>query len=532
MQPGLSLTGRFNVPKLSADNLCANETHSKWGGTLLLPEADAMLILTCSCGQKMRVPSSAVGKTVACVKCNEKISVTDETASPVEQQPLSASASGGSSAAAVEGDGQQALDMLLAKKLVSEGQLEHARLVQADVGRRAWEVLVDSETVSPGDFQALMGHHENIANIDLANYKVPGDVVQFVPEDTVKRCLVFPIDKLGSMLTLAIACPVDGAALQEVQERTGMKIKLMLCGLPELRARIHEAYPKRRPMPGYGDPFGKEMMKEFGGLLESNETAERIYDMEDLPPLKQAVEKIGQANGGGGDLKQLAQLGAMDPILAIRLLSVANSAAYGFAKRVDDVALAVTLMGSEGTVAAASTGGGEDYLGRDDGFNYKGFWKRARFCSDVARSLGEASESQRKITAANAAFLSGIGRMSLLKLLPKSYAVTTKGLLGEDLLKIERRFYGFDHAEAGYMVARKSNLPSGLTEAIRHCYSPANATKSREVVSIVALACRMADSVEGGASLDLDGAGDLLEKLNLEPEQVQSIYSQAVSNPS
>ena len=37
-----------------------------------------MLVLTCQCGQKMKVPPESVGKQCKCVKCAEAVTITED----------------------------------------------------------------------------------------------------------------------------------------------------------------------------------------------------------------------------------------------------------------------------------------------------------------------------------------------------------------------------------------------------------------------------------------------------------------------
>ncbi len=495
--------------------------------------ADEVLIVACpACGQRMKVPAKAVGKKAACVKCGEKVTIPAAGAAPVaavkhepaparaERAPASAPA-----AAAPSGDTAVVLRLLSQHGLVNDRQVREAELVQKDVSKNAWEILVDGGHVSIEDFHSLMSKLPGVANLDLSNYNVPGDVIQFVPEDIVKSGLVFPVDKLGKLLTVAMACPADQETINRVQERTGLKIKVMACRLDILRDTIRNYYPPKKLQASYDDAFGKELAKEFGDLIEVNEAAAAIFELEGFAPLVHTVQRLQpMLNGTKAPLREIVDAVSADPTVAMLLLTISNSAAYSLPRRVDSLGMAVSLLGSQGIAAVLKNAGSEDYFDAQSAFDHKALWRRAQFCSRAARALAEVCESQRVVTAQAAGLLHEIGRIALTKSLPNSYAHITKGKVGAELATAEKRAYGFSHTDAAYMLARKWNLPPSLAEPLKHQHQPKEALKMRELVAIVALAVRMTQAHAAGGEFDLGGSEDLLKGLNLAAEKVGEVY--------
>lgn len=93
----------------------------------------------------------------------------------------------------------------------------------------------------------------------------------------------------------------------------------------------------------------------------------------------------------------------------------------------------------------------------------------------------------------------------------------------------EERVFGLSHMEAGYMLARRWNLPPGITEPIRWHREPEAASKSREVVSIVSVACRMTDALEVGTEPVFEKEDSGLQALHLSEVKAANIFKQAVS---
>ncbi len=501
-----------------------------------MSEAAGIMVLQCTCGQKMRVPAEAMGKSTACVKCGEKLKVSPENSTPIEPgasarppasgtPPSQPSVSAATPVQGSSGTVEAAIALLIEKGLVDDATLREARLVQRDMGRSTWETLIDIERVSADVFHALMAKQGNVANIDLKNYTIPGDVLPFVPEDLVKRGMLFPIDKLGKLLTVAMPCPIDGESIREVQERTGLTVKLKLCNLRDLRDLIREHFPPKREAAAYDDVFGKELSREFADIFAANDLAARVFDMTPPLPATATVAQFAKATQApGASPAGLMEVAVPDPAATARLLSVANSAAYGFARRVDNIGLALTLLGQEAACGVMARMGGTDYLAKAGDMDYKSLWQRARMRGEVARALAETAGSQRGPTVWTAALLLEIGRFALDALLPNSYGALTKGKSGAALVTEEQRLYGFTHAGAGYILARAWNYPPSITEPIRHWNTPDDATKSREIVALVALAARMTTALESRTEMKDDGLDGLCERANLTRDQADGVF--------
>lgn len=500
---------------------------------------DAMLLITCACGQKMKVPPDAVGKVAKCVKCGKKIKITADAVAPLDtgSEPPKHAAQGTPPQESPPPSADKPREVgavLVALKeagLVSDAALAEVSLVQHDLPRSTWELFLQLGHVSSKDFHSLMSKVGKVTSIDLKNYNIPKEVIDFVPEDIVKERILFPVDKLGKLLTIAMPCPIDVDSISRVEEATGLKVKTMVCTLDEIQKLILSYYPSHGGRGMYDDAFSKELAKDFGELVDGNAVAARILELDSLAPLSETAAKLEAAcSNGEGALEESTQIVLSNPISAALLLNVANSAAYGFPKRVDNIPLATALLGPETVASVIKEFGPRDYAEGGDAFDFGAAWKRAQFCCSAAHVIATTIESQRGQAAETAALLHQIGRIALLSAAPHSYAQVTKGLKGEELANKEERVFGLSHMEAGYMLARRWNLPPGITEPLRWHRNPDGATKSKEIVSIVAIACRMTDAMEVETAPVFDKDESPLQALHLSEVKVSNIFKETVAS--
>jgi len=134
--------------------------------------------------------------------------------------------------------------------LVEEGhitglQLAKALLHQRIYGGKIIDILVGQGALGKSEVANFLGRRPGIPSLNLGNYDVPRDLIALVPEEMAVKHEVFPVERMGQVLTLAMVCPLDRQAIQELAEVTGYKIRPILCSPEDIRAAISRYYRKR-----------------------------------------------------------------------------------------------------------------------------------------------------------------------------------------------------------------------------------------------------------------------------------------------
>lgn len=90
------------------------------------------------------------------------------------------------------------------------------------------EVVIKKGLVTEHEILALVGKAANVAPIDLERLKFNPEVLEAVPIDVAKEYRIFPIDKIGSIITVAIANPFDVLKLDDIRIITGCELRTVL----------------------------------------------------------------------------------------------------------------------------------------------------------------------------------------------------------------------------------------------------------------------------------------------------------------
>ncbi len=186
-----------------------------------------------------------------------------------------------------------------------------------------------------------------------------------------------------------------------------------------------------------------------------------------VPPVAQQVVRLSEEDDTPASA--LARVISKDPALAGRLLRVANSAFFGFSRKVETVTLAVTLLGFRAVrnmVLALSL----KSMFRTFGILERRLWAQSLCMGVAASAVAKRSRTASPEEAFVAGLLADAGQAVLLELARTDYQalLLTAYRDDADILALEHERLGIGHDEIGATLARRWNLPETLELTIRH----------------------------------------------------------------
>ncbi len=410
--------------------------------------------------------------------------------------------------------------MLVDAGLIERQQLDKALKVQAQKGGKLVQILIAMGFFHPHAFVQFLARQPGVASLNLSNYEVPRELVALVPREFALKHEVFPIDRLGKLLTVGMVCPLDAATIGELERFSGLRVKPILCSAQDIRQAIQRYYP---PEGILGVAEGTSGAGPVPLPLQRLETSLRLRNVvalirgiEGLPTLPETVARVRQAMAEpGSSIEDVAQIVNTDPPLAARVLRVANSAAYGFPHRIDNLRLAVSLLGLRETYSIVLSAAIIERYNESPLFDYKRFWAHSMKCAAAALVVAEACGQSRRSSLSAAGLLHDLGRIALLEVVPDVFVRLDPNLSGESLVAAEEAALGITHAEAGYELASLWSLPDEIAQAIRFHHAPERATDCREVVAIVAAGDALARRVARKSDPDPEQTDELERRLAL-----------------
>jgi len=120
--------------------------------------------------------------------------------------------------------GERIADALIEDGVLQPAQFDEAMAQQKTQGGRLLKILLDRQYVTELDMMVSLGRTLGAAPINLARVKVPAEVADLVPRDLARNHQLLPIAKLGNLLYVAMADPLNVLALDDVKQITQLEV--------------------------------------------------------------------------------------------------------------------------------------------------------------------------------------------------------------------------------------------------------------------------------------------------------------------
>jgi putative nucleotidyltransferase with HDIG domain len=249
-------------------------------------------------------------------------------------------------------------------------------------------------------------------------------------------------------------------------------------------------------------------------------TLEQLRDsVTDLPTipetLSQILELLEDPNSGARDLAEVIR---NDAPLAAKILRLANSPLYQKNRTITTVQECVAVLGYRTVrqvalcVAVVSSLGAECDQ-KDATLNYRDLWRHCVASGAVAQYLARKHKHPEPEGIFTCGLLHDLGKFVLTLRFPRQYSelVVERCRRGCLLVDLEREILGYDHAQAGAVLADAWHFPPNLVAAIGGHHDPAITDRD---VGLVAAADYLANLLDPSAS-DLGFDAMLIEPTTL-----------------
>jgi HD-like signal output (HDOD) protein len=194
--------------------------------------------------------------------------------------------------------------------------------------------------------------------------------------------------------------------------------------------------------------------------------ASMFKDVE-VPPLPMAVSRLlAEINRPEPDIDQLVKLISSSTGLAAKVIKTVNSSLFSLRTPVTNVKHATTLLGLRHIRSLALAYATMEALPRPEGdlFNHEAFWTDSLLQAMLSRSLSSKKLADQREEAFTASLLADVALPVLLCCWQDYYqpVVEEWRQSPERLSEIERRHFGWDHAQAGAWILQSWEFPQEM----------------------------------------------------------------------
>ncbi|MBE9546022.1 MAG: HDOD domain-containing protein [Proteobacteria bacterium] len=261
----------------------------------------------------------------------------------------------------------------------------------------------------------------------------------------------------------------------------------------------------------------------------------RLAKVHDLPTLPVVVNNVIQiTQNPKSSALEVGRAISYDQALATKVLKTANSAFYGFPRKITTITHAIVILGFaniRNIVLTASIFDMFPSKGKNKYFDREGFWKHSLACGVTSKLIAKRLGIKNLEEAFICGLLHDLGKLVMDTHFNEDFGRVVRLVKEKEILirDAEQQLLGIDHAAVGGVVADKWNLPPALIKAIRFHHNPPLANESMRIAAIVHLAdalCRAIGMGNGGDGKVPCINEESWELLNLNKQTIKRLFSE------
>ncbi|MCH7730480.1 type II/IV secretion system protein [Patescibacteria group bacterium] len=123
--------------------------------------------------------------------------------------------------------GNNLADILVNQRALSSERGKSVKLAQIQTGKPQEEIIKEQNLVNEAQLVRAVATLHNIPYVDLDTSPVEPEALAILPQEVAERFTTFPlsVNKSTKELVLAMANPLDLAAIEFIEQKTGMRVK-------------------------------------------------------------------------------------------------------------------------------------------------------------------------------------------------------------------------------------------------------------------------------------------------------------------
>ncbi|MCM8799680.1 MAG: PilZ domain-containing protein [Candidatus Omnitrophica bacterium] len=130
-------------------------------------------------------------------------------------------------------------ELLIERKIITLEQLNIALEEQKKKGGYLSQHLICLGFATELDIAMCLSNQYNFAYLPLKNYEIPSDVLNLIPLKWIKIYTLLPVDKVGDVLTVAMADPLNEGVIQMLEQITNCDIQVFISTYTEINEAIN-----------------------------------------------------------------------------------------------------------------------------------------------------------------------------------------------------------------------------------------------------------------------------------------------------
>lgn len=133
-------------------------------------------------------------------------------------------------------------ELLIERGIITREKLDQALLVQKESGGLLGQILVKLGFVKEEEIAQSLTAQFGFPYLPLENYEIDPMVTKLIPKNVALQYMLVPIDRIGNVLTIAMADPLNGQAVEDVELVTKCKVQVFVSTMTDIKEAIEKYY--------------------------------------------------------------------------------------------------------------------------------------------------------------------------------------------------------------------------------------------------------------------------------------------------
>ena len=210
-----------------------------------------------------------------------------------------------------------------------------------------------------------------------------------------------------------------------------------------------------------------------------------VQDVRDIPTLPTvALEVRRLVDDPSSSISDLVDVIQQDIALTGRILRISNSAYYGIPRKVDNLKMAIVILGVREVVNLVTSVSVIQMLQEQDvpeSMDVREFWVHCATCAELTLGLYKGLKLNVPSSAYIAGLLHDIGKLILNQHFQEYQEACVKYAVENKVRTVdaEVKILGVDHGHIGSWLTQRWNIPDDITEAVaQHHIRPPDSPKT------------------------------------------------------
>ncbi len=204
--------------------------------------------------------------------------------------------------------------------------------------------------------------------------------------------------------------------------------------------------------------------------------------IEYVPELPASVgQVIEMTSNEKSNMNELVRIISSDPIMVSKILKIVNSSYYGLSRKMDNIQIAIVLLGLKEVKNIALKGligNAFANVRKVEGYDVTQLWEHSYLVSVCAETFADEDNQQLRGTLLTLGLLHDIGKFALydVAMLLKEKGIKPQGLEGAPknayIMEKEELLFGVNHTIVGKLLAKKWNFSDRVAKVLECHHFP------------------------------------------------------------